>query len=46
MKKRVEIYEAPAMEFIELEIERGFSLSGFDYGFGDYENGGQDDYLD
>lgn len=46
MKKTLLNYEAPAMECIELEVERGFSLTTTGNEFGDYDGDGNDDYLD
>lgn len=46
MKKELLNYEAPAVECIELQVERGFTLSNTGNKFGDYDADGDDAYLD
>ncbi len=46
MKKEQYFYEAPTVECIELSVERGFTLSDIGNDFGNYEDGGDDSYLD
>lgn len=46
MKKELLNYEAPAVEYIELQVERGFTLSNTGNEFGDYDADGDDVYLD